>query len=38
MATAKTGNWFTENPQRARSNNSAVLLRNQTRASILPSS
>ncbi|HPB10348.1 MAG TPA: hypothetical protein PLT74_03740, partial [Kiritimatiellia bacterium] len=30
MATAKTGNWFTENPQRARSNNSAVLLRNQT--------
>ncbi|MDD4017548.1 MAG: hypothetical protein PHV28_06345 [Kiritimatiellae bacterium] len=30
MATAKTGNWFTDNPQRARSNNSAVLLRNQT--------
>ncbi|HOE60211.1 MAG TPA: hypothetical protein PK576_01060 [Kiritimatiellia bacterium] len=30
MATAKTGNWFNENPQRARSNNSAVLLRNQT--------
>jgi ribonucleoside-diphosphate reductase alpha chain len=30
MATAKTGNWFTENPQRARSNNSAVLLRDQT--------
>jgi len=30
MATAKTGNWFTENPQRARSNNSAVLLRNTT--------
>ncbi len=30
MTTAKTGNWFTENPQRARSNNSAVLLRNQT--------
>ena len=30
MATAKTGNWFTENPQRARSNNSAILLRNQT--------
>lgn len=30
MATAKTGNWFTENPQRARSNNSAVLLRNGT--------
>jgi ribonucleoside-diphosphate reductase alpha chain len=30
MATAKTGNWFSENPQRARSNNSAVLLRNQT--------
>ena len=30
MATAKTGNWFTENPQRARSNNSAILLRNST--------
>lgn len=27
MVNAKTGNWFTENPQRARSNNSAVLLR-----------
>ena len=30
MATAKTGNWFIENPQRARSNNSAMLLRNAT--------
>ena len=30
MATAKTGNWFNENPQRARSNNSAVLLRSET--------
>ena len=30
MATAKTGNWFTENPQRARSNNSAMLLRDKT--------
>jgi ribonucleoside-triphosphate reductase len=30
MAQAKTGNWFVENPQRARSNNSAMLLRNQT--------
>ena len=30
MATAKTGNWFNENPQRARSNNSAVLLRDST--------
>jgi ribonucleoside-diphosphate reductase alpha chain len=30
MATAKTGNWFTENPQRGRSNNSALLIRNQT--------
>jgi len=30
MATAKTGNWFNENPQRARSNNSAMLLRNKT--------
>ena len=28
MARAKTGNWFVENPQRARSNNSALLLRN----------
>lgn len=27
MLNAKTGNWFAENPQRARSNNSAVLLR-----------
>lgn len=30
MATAKTGNWFNDNPQRARSNNSAVLLRDST--------
>ena len=30
MATAKTGNWFNENPQRARSNNSAILLRDST--------
>jgi ribonucleoside-triphosphate reductase len=30
MATAKTGNWFQENPQRARSNNSAMLLRDKT--------
>ncbi|MDA3961697.1 MAG: hypothetical protein PF961_12975 [Planctomycetota bacterium] len=30
MATAKTGNWFIENPQRARSNNSAMLLRDDT--------
>lgn len=28
MAEAKTGNWFEENPQRARSNNSALILRN----------
>lgn len=27
MLNAKTGNWFNENPQRGRSNNSAVLLR-----------
>ena len=27
MLHAKTGNWFEENPQRARSNNSAVILR-----------
>ncbi|MDD5706013.1 MAG: recombinase [Kiritimatiellae bacterium] len=30
MAGAKTGNWFKENPQRARSNNSAILLRDST--------
>ena len=27
MMTAKTGNWFEENPQRARSNNSAMIVR-----------
>lgn len=30
MAKAKTGNWYTDNPQRARSNNSAVLVRGET--------
>ena len=30
MANAKTGNWFHENPQRGRSNNSALLLRDKT--------
>ena len=30
MAKAKTGNWFIENPQRGRSNNSALLLRSET--------
>jgi hypothetical protein len=30
MINAKTGNWFIENPQRGRSNNSALLIRNQT--------
>ena len=30
MAKAKTGNWFVENPQRGRSNNSALLLRSET--------
>ncbi len=30
MIAAKTGNWFNENPQRGRSNNSALLLRNST--------
>lgn len=30
MARAKTGNWFNENPQRGRSNNSALLLRDST--------
>jgi ribonucleoside-diphosphate reductase alpha chain len=29
MANAKTGNWFVENPQRARSNNSAVIVRDE---------
>jgi ribonucleoside-triphosphate reductase (thioredoxin) len=29
MIKAKTGNWFKENPQRGRSNNSAVLLRSE---------
>ena len=29
MLTAKTGNWFVENPQRARSNNSALLVRSE---------
>jgi ribonucleoside-diphosphate reductase alpha chain len=30
MAKAKTGNWYLENPQRARSNNSALLLKDDT--------
>ena len=30
MAKAKTGSWFIYNPQRGRSNNSALLLRNET--------
>ena len=30
MAKSKTGNWFTENPQRGRANNSALLIRNET--------
>jgi len=30
MAKSKTGNWFNDNPQRARSNNSAILLRDST--------
>lgn len=29
MVKAKTGNWFEENPQRARSNNSAVIVRSE---------
>lgn len=32
MANAKIGNWFNENPQRGRSNNSAILLRDSTSA------
>jgi hypothetical protein len=31
MIKAKTGKWFVENPQRARSNNSVLLLRSQTK-------
>jgi ribonucleoside-diphosphate reductase alpha chain len=30
MAKAKTGNWYLDNPQRARSNNSALLLKQET--------
>lgn len=30
MLSAKTGNWFVNNPQRARSNNSVMLLKNST--------
>lgn len=30
MAKAKTGNWFIDNPQRARSNNSALLIKDET--------
>lgn len=30
MLNAKTGDWFTKNPQRARSNNSVMLLKDQT--------
>lgn len=30
MLNAKTGNWYNENPQRARSNNSVLLLRDET--------
>lgn len=30
MAKAKTGSWFIDNPQRGRSNNSAMLIRNET--------
>lgn len=30
MAKAKTGNWFIDNPQRGRSNNSALLLKDET--------
>ena len=30
MLMAKTGNWFVDNPQRGRSNNSAVIVRNDT--------
>ena len=37
MLNSKTGNWFTTNPQRGRSNNSAMLLRDEiTREEFLP--
>lgn len=32
MVNAKTGSWFIDNPQRGRSNNSALLIRNKTTA------
>jgi len=32
MMNAKTGNWFIDNPQRGRSNNSAVIVRDETTA------
>jgi len=31
MATAKVGDWFSKNPQRGRSNNSALLIRSETK-------
>lgn len=31
MVKSKTGNWFIDNPQRGRANNSALLLRNETK-------
>ena len=31
MMTAKTGNWFVDNPQRGRSNNSAVIVRDEAK-------
>jgi ribonucleoside-diphosphate reductase alpha chain len=30
MINAKTGNWWIDNPQRSRTNNSVLLLRNET--------
>lgn len=36
MMNAKTGNWFDKNPQRARSNNSAIIVRGRTTLPILP--
>jgi ribonucleoside-diphosphate reductase alpha chain len=38
MINAKTGNWFTENPQRARSNNSALIVRSNPKHLLLFSS
>lgn len=37
MVNAKTGSWYNDNPQRARSNNSAVIIRNETSKEVFES-